>query len=153
MSLSVCGQCGTRYAVGVARCPHCSSTEVAADEVGRVPTVVGVHCTNNDCPACGKQRRVVLQRVAMGVVGMPALLCEVCGCFVAVQWPGELKEDNDMPKITVHGGPSDADGPRVVGGGWSDNDQDAGGEHAVTVGETGPEPVALPEGTDRKSVV
>lgn len=146
MSLQVCGQCGTRYAVGIAACPHCSSTELAAEDVGRVPTVVGVHCPNEDCAACGRQRRVVLQRAAMGVVALPVLLCEVCGCHVVIRWPGELKEDSDMPKITVHGGASG--GPQVVGGSWGDEQNtDAPDKDFVMVGEQGTEVVHLPAGS------
>lgn len=140
MSLTVCGQCGTRYAIGVDRCPHCSSTEVAPDGVGRVPVAVTVHCPADYCDAYGKQRRVVLRQVAMGIVEIPTLLCTACGSRAAVRWPGQLKEDNDMPKITVHGGPTN--GPAVVGGSWGDEQRAAApDENVVMVGEHGLERV------------
>jgi hypothetical protein len=108
MSLQVCGQCGTRYAIGVAACPHCSSTELAPDEVGRVPFGVSVSCTTDGCRAVGQSKRVPLRRVAMGVVELPTYVCEPCGHPLAVRWPGELRKETDMPKITVHGGASNA---------------------------------------------
>lgn len=147
MSLQVCGQCGTRYALGVDRCPHCSSTDLAPDNVGRVPLVVHVHCPNETCEAHGRQRRLVLQRVVTGVVALPALLCEISGDQVIVRWPGALQEDSSMPKITVHGGPTGAGEPRVVGAGWGESTDDTAAQQGVvTVGETGPEMVAPPAG-------
>lgn len=144
MSLSVCGQCGTRYAVGLTTCPHCSSTEVADDSVGRIPIAVTVHCTAEYCEAYGKQRRVVLRRAVMGVVELPTLLCEVCGSHAAVRWPGEPRKEEDMPKITVHGGPTNAAAPIVTGGSWGDPPDETADQ--ATVSETGPELVELPAG-------
>lgn len=148
MSLLVCGQCGTRYAVGLTACPHCSCTEVADDSVGRIPIAVTVHCPAEPCEVYGKQRRIVLRRAVMGVVELPTLLCEVCGSQVAVRWPGEVRKEQDMPKITVHGGPSNASVPIVTGGSWGDPQDEIAEPVSTTktVGESGPEVVELPEG-------
>lgn len=46
-------------------------------------------------------RRVPVRLVALDVIDVPNLRCARCG---AAMW---VKEDGSMPKITVHGGPSD----------------------------------------------
>jgi len=64
-------------------------------------------------------------------VGAPA--CPHCGST------DHYEEGSVMPKITVHGGPSNA-GARVVGGGWSDTTTP---DEWPTVSEQ--EPVAAPD--------
>ncbi|MEU4804317.1 SAP domain-containing protein [Actinosynnema sp. NPDC023587] len=143
--MPVCGQCGTRYAIGVAVCPHCASTELADDTVGRVPAAVTAGCTSDGCRMAGQKRRVLLRRAAVGVVELPTYLCEVCGSRLALWWPGELREDPKMAKVTVHGGPSNAadpNGPDVappsrVAEEPVERSADQG--DVVTVGEHGPE--------------
>lgn len=97
MSLQKCGQCSTRYAAGLEACPHCGSAERAPEATPMLPTVEAV-CTTEACPAKGRGRQVVARTVAPGVLGVPRLACASCG-----EWMEET-----MPKITRHGGPSNA---------------------------------------------
>jgi hypothetical protein len=72
----------------------------------RLPAVE-VACTGPNCPAAGAgPRRVHLRPAAPGFVEMPVLLCTLCGRQARVVRPWPMEED--MPKITVHGGPSNA---------------------------------------------
>lgn len=112
MALEVCAGCSTRYAVGALRCPHCGSTERADGvSVGAVPPMVTVECTtaHDGCRFAGGPRRVRLSLLAPGVVELPTLLCAGCGSTLLITWPDPTaKEDDTMPKITVHGGSTDA---------------------------------------------
>ena len=60
-----------------------------------LPTVEAV-CTTEACPARGRVRQVVVRMVAAGVLGVPRLACASCGAWM----------EENMPKITRHGGPS-----------------------------------------------
>jgi hypothetical protein len=103
MATEVCEECGTRCAVGVPRCPHCSSTRLVPEEqlAALVPSLT-VCCTNQACAVQGVQRRVGLVQVVPGVLVLPRLVCARCGYEL-------LKVTEDIvPKITVHGGPSNA---------------------------------------------
>lgn len=85
-----------------------------------------VECGNSTCKYAGKRRRVHLRPVAPGVLEMPRLVCAGCGLDMptVTPWPPVPdEEDTTMPKITVHGGPTN--------------------EYAF-VGEHGPELVVLP---------
>jgi hypothetical protein len=78
-----------------------------------VPQVT-VACNNRQCRAYGVQRRVLLQQIAVGVLARPALLCATCSLNMAEATDGEQQEapdgadseEDDMAKVTVHGGPS-----------------------------------------------
>jgi DNA-directed RNA polymerase subunit RPC12/RpoP len=89
--------------VGAPRCPHCSSKSLVPEEAlaGLMPSLT-VCCANEVCPAEGVQRRVGLTQVVPGVLDLPRLVCARCGYEL-------LKVTEDIvPKITVHGGPSNA---------------------------------------------
>jgi hypothetical protein len=106
-----CAACTTTYAVGAAKCPHCGSTERTDQPGGAVLPSVTVACANDVCRYAGRQRRVHLRTAAPGVLEMPPLICAGCGLQVptVAPWPPiNEPEDEDMAKITVHGGPSDA---------------------------------------------
>ena len=104
MANEVCEECGTRCAVGVPRCPQCSSKSLVPEEAlaGLMPSLT-VCCANEACPAEGVERRVGLTQIVPGVLDLPRLVCARCGYEL-------LKVTEDIvPKITVHGGPSNAD--------------------------------------------
>ncbi|GAA4226093.1 hypothetical protein GCM10022254_09910 [Actinomadura meridiana] len=105
MSLNVCAGCSSAYAVGLPACPQCGSTEVAGG--GAAPTLpqIKVACQTEGCRAAGKVTTMRLPQVALNIVQVPALACAVCGhpVEVVVAW-----KDNDMPKITKRGGPTNA---------------------------------------------
>lgn len=118
MSLLVCQECSTRYAPDIDRCPHCSSTRRVEDG-GRGPLLpfVVVACTvePSACRGYGIARRVHLRGVGPGVVEWPSLICAHCGSALEVlrSWldkptENESDEESGMPRITVHGGPSNA---------------------------------------------
>lgn len=108
MALSVCEECGTRYAVGVPACPNCSSTMRVEDgTVGTVPVLVTTACTTRTCRYEGIRRQVALRLAALGVAELPTLVCVACGSHLPVTWPGPA-EGEKMPKITRHGGATNA---------------------------------------------
>lgn len=100
MANEVCEECGTRCAVGVPRCPQCSSTRLVAEDAlsSLVPSLT-VCCPNQACPAEGVQRRVGLSQVVPGVLLLPRLVCARCGYEL-------LNLEDIVAKITVHGGPT-----------------------------------------------
>lgn len=104
-----CADCTTTYAVGAARCPHCGSTERSDGRGGAVLPSLTVECANGGCVHAGKRRRVHLRTAAPGVLEMPCLVCAGCGLEMptVTAWPPVTESEEDtMPKITVHGGPS-----------------------------------------------
>lgn len=106
MSLPTCAGCSTRYAAGLERCPHCGSTE-REQARGSVLPAITAECRNEGCRAYGQPRQVMLRTVAVGVVEAPgALICTACWWQMHTA-PLRVEEEN-MPKITVHGGPSNA---------------------------------------------
>lgn len=108
MSVWACGECGARYAVGAPRCPQCKANDPREDvQTGVALPFLTVACPGRDCTAYGVQRRVLLRTVAQGVVERPPLHCAACGRQVETVTE-EKQEDTDMPKITVHGGASNA---------------------------------------------
>lgn len=114
MALETCVGCSTRYAVGLAACPNCRSTERTAGGVAVVPLMADTACTNSVCGSAGIQRRVVLSRPALGVVELPTLLCAGCGHVLPLAWPGpgvESDGDSMSPKITRKGGASNKRDP------------------------------------------
>lgn len=104
-----CAGCTTTYAVGAAKCPQCGSTERTDRAGGTVLPSVTVACSNEVCRFEGRERRVHLRTAAPGVVEVPRLACAGCGFDMptVTPWPPVAEsEDEDMPKITVHGGAS-----------------------------------------------
>lgn len=78
--------------------------------------IIAVACGTHGCRAFGAVRRVRLKHVAMGLVEAPRLLCIGCGLEpqTVQSWPTAVMEGPDMPKITVHGGPSNAGEPQTA---------------------------------------
>lgn len=113
MALETCADCSTRYAVGLAACPNCRSTERTDGGAAVVPLMVGTACTNSVCGSAGVPRRVMLPRPAVGVVELPTLLCAACGWVLPLSWPGTVVESDGevMPKITRLGGASNKRDP------------------------------------------
>ncbi|WP_159391136.1 hypothetical protein [Streptomyces viridochromogenes] len=104
-----CAGCTTTYSVGAPRCPNCGSTERTEGRGGAVLPSLTVECGNGACPHVGKRRRVHLRTAAPGVLEMPRLVCAGCGLDMptVTPWPPVTgSEEDTMPKITVHGGPS-----------------------------------------------
>lgn len=133
MALWVCSGCSTRYAPGLERCPHCSSPERTEEGGGRsrLPWIE-VACPTAACPAAGVARRVYLRQVLPGIVELPSLGCLRCGgAMPAVAWRPPPKEETDMPKITAHGGPTNAAEAAVA--------SDAVGSDATVTVDTGGE--------------
>jgi rRNA maturation protein Nop10 len=104
-TLQSCVACSTQFAIGLDACPHCGSTEY---EVGgvvvarRFPSFVSVSCT-----ACSRGPWTVrLGGPHPGLIELPTLFCASCGSQVQVPWPP--KEEPMSPKITVHGGATNA---------------------------------------------
>jgi hypothetical protein len=134
MALVVCEDCSTRYAPDVERCPHCGSgTAVAEDVVEQrrplLPVRV-VQCRNSACPAVGITRRVPLRHAGPGVFEQPGLVCARCRAPMA---DVETSEEESMAKITVHGGPSNADDPDPVAD--PEQPEQPAGEDAESGGE------------------
>lgn len=108
MTVHMCAGCSTRYALDLPACPHCGSAEVESEGVvgrRRLPLfAAGV------CDGCARQWHVRLSQVQPGLVELPRLFCASCGSQVQLPWP---PVEDDMPKITRSGGPSNAraDGP------------------------------------------
>ncbi|GGU13238.1 hypothetical protein [Streptomyces violascens] len=109
MTLVTCDPCTARYPDDVGACPNCGST--AQQGAGAAVPSVTVVCRTEYCPARGVERRLMLRAAAPGVLERPAPLCASC----LLPMP-ELTEDHDMPKITVHGGPT-VDTPTSAEGG------------------------------------
>jgi cell division septation protein DedD len=146
--LKTCTECTTRCAVDLGECPQCGGTDFATGS-GRAPLLpqMKVVCRTEGCRAAGKTQTVRLPSVGVNLVQVPAISCVLCGYFVdtveswpPVSWPPEARQEGDeMPKITRHGGPSNAGTPE---GGVTHTDQpppDGTGEPAAA---------ALREGKD-----
>lgn len=103
MSTLTCAACTTPYPPDLQACPHCGSVEYTEDGVvvaRRLPAYITVTCT------CGRgpwQFRLPL--VATGLIQLAPLYCASCGSQVQIPWP---PSEDAMPKITVHGGPTNA---------------------------------------------
>ncbi|MEU8362326.1 hypothetical protein AB0C27_40540 [Nonomuraea sp. NPDC048882] len=136
MALWVCSGCSTRYAPGLEACPHCASCERVEEGGGgsRLP-FLDVACGNADCPAFAVVRRVYLRSPAPGVVEVPKVL-RCVRCWLAMPaLAGSMEES--MPKITRHGGASNArDAVPATGGVVGD---------VTVVGEDDPQGLLLPE--------
>lgn len=105
MTLRVCADCSTQYALGLSACPHCGSSDFVSEEgavTKRLPLFVTL-----SCPDCGRGPWTVrLSSVTSGLIELPTLACASCGSRVPVTWPPE--EEPMSPKITVHGGATNA---------------------------------------------
>lgn len=107
MSTWGCGVCGTRYAVGAPRCPQCSANQPVTAPPSSPLASLTVACLPGDsgCRYGGVTRRVMLPQIVPGVIDMPDLRCAGCGRHMAST---TTEGAEDMPKITVHGGASNA---------------------------------------------
>ncbi len=113
-----CAGCTTTYTVGAAKCPQCGSSERTDRPGGTVLPSVTVACGNAACRYEGRERRVHLRTAAPGVVEVPRLACAGCGFDMptVTPWPPVTdSEDTEVPKITVHGGASNADAEPEAG--------------------------------------
>lgn len=103
-TVQTCVACSTCFAIGLDACPHCGSTEYETDGVviaRRFPSFVSVSCT-----PCGRGPWTVrLGGPHPGLIELPTLFCASCGSQVQVPWP---PVEDSMPKITVHGGATNA---------------------------------------------
>jgi len=101
-TVRTCADCTTQYALDLAACPHCGSSNYTEDGTAykRLPMFVTVSCTGGHGPWT-----VRLQSAHSGLVELPTLACASCGSRVQVTWP---PKEEAMPKITVAGGPSNA---------------------------------------------
>lgn len=107
MSTLICGGCTARYSVGAEKCPQCGANEPRAEHEQRLNLhSLNVECGNEECAAHGIRRRVLLNVIAPGVLAWPALLCATCGLHVTYIPDEPQQEEVDMPKVTVHTGPS-----------------------------------------------
>lgn len=106
MSVWACGDCGAHYAVGAPRCPQCKANKPITEQPSSPLASLTVACLPADsgCRFGGVVRRVMLPQIVPGVIDMPDLRCAGCGR----QMTNVKEEAADMPKITVHGGPTNA---------------------------------------------
>lgn len=107
MSLRTCADCSTQYSLDLAACPHCGSSDFVTEEgavAKRFPLSLSL-----SCPQCGRGPWTYrLNSVTSGLIELPTLACAACGSRVPVTWPPE--EEPMSPKITVHGGATNAHG-------------------------------------------
>lgn len=106
MSVWACGECGAHYAVGAPRCPQCKATKPITEQPSSPLASLTVACLPADsgCRHGGVVRRVMLPQIVPGVIDMPDLRCAGCGAAMTRIEEGA----QDMPKITVHGGATNA---------------------------------------------
>lgn len=104
MSLFTCAGCTTSYASDLQSCPHCGSGDYVEEGhvvARRLPLFVSVACAQ-----CGRGPwNLRLPQLMPGLIHLPSLFCALCGSQVQVPWP---PVEEDMPKITVHGGATNA---------------------------------------------
>ncbi|MGW6502961.1 hypothetical protein [Nonomuraea angiospora] len=69
-----------------------------------------VTCPTAGCRAEGVVRRIHLPMIIPGVVEQPTYRCVPCGAVMLPvdAWPALAGTEENMPKITAHGGPSNA---------------------------------------------
>lgn len=104
MSTVTCAACTTPYPPDLQACPHCGSAEYTEDGVvvaRRLPAYITVSCS--DCGRGPWQLRLPV--VATGLIQLAPLYCASCGSQVQIPWP---PTEDAMPKITVHGGATNA---------------------------------------------
>lgn len=104
-TVRTCADCSTQYALDLAACPHCGSSNYDTDGGvvrRRLPLFVNVVCTS-----CGLGPWTVrLNAVKSGLIELPTLACASCGSRVPVTWPPE--EEPMSPKISALGGATNA---------------------------------------------
>lgn len=104
-NLRICADCSTQYSVDLMACPHCGSSDFVSEEGAvseRLPLFVTLTCTG-----CGRGPWTVrLTPVTSGLIELPTLGCASCGSRVPITWPP--LEEPMSPKITVHGGATNA---------------------------------------------
>lgn len=108
MSLLHCGRCSTRFAVGLAECPQCGGTDYREGGGDLAVPAVQVACRTDGCRARDRVRRVRLAAVDQHFVQAPGLLCAACGAAPEIVTPWPLEKGDPVPKITKHGGPTNA---------------------------------------------
>lgn len=140
--MRTCADCSTQYAMDIAACPHCGSSNYT-DEGGVVVKRLPLFLTVS-CPDCGRGPWPVrLTSVATGLIILPALACASCGSRVPVTWPPE--EEPMSPKITVNGGATNAHGSDV-------SPADAvSGPQVAAEGDLGPSTSDEPEASDAET--
>lgn len=107
MSAWVCGECTAAYSVGAPRCPQCGAQDPRVADEAEVTR--RVRCLGQDCDAYGVVRVVPVRLVAPGVVERPPLHCTGCDRFM--ETVGDEESGDEMPKISVHEGPTNAADP------------------------------------------
>jgi hypothetical protein len=113
MSAQVCADCTAAYSIGAPACPQCGANNPRADGDTASSLTVTVRCPGQECPAYGTHRVVSLRLAAPGVVERPPLHCTECGRALETVHDEEQEKEQDMPKTTVHNGPSVADVPET----------------------------------------
>jgi ribosomal protein L40E len=114
MSAQVCANCTAAYSVGAPACPQCGANNPRPDTDAPAGPSTTVRCPGQECPAYGVKRVVALRLAAPGVVERVALHCLHCDRALETVTDEEEREEQDMPKTTVHGGPSIEGAPETV---------------------------------------
>ncbi|GAA4924519.1 DNA-directed RNA polymerase subunit RPC12/RpoP [Nonomuraea thailandensis] len=112
MAMLVCSDCSTRYAQDLETCPHCGGrerVEEGSTQGSRLP-FLDVTCPTAGCRAEDVVRRIHQPMIVPGVVERPTYVCVSCGAVMlpVAGWPGLAGMEENMPKITRHGGPTNA---------------------------------------------
>lgn len=106
MSTVACAACTTPYASDLDACPHCGSGDYVEEGhavTRRLPLFVKAACSQ-----CGRGPwNLRLPQLLPGLIDLPDLFCASCGSQVQFAWPAPVEEDMS-PKITVHGGATNA---------------------------------------------
>lgn len=146
MSAQICAECTAAYSIGAPYCPQCGANNPRTDVDAPAGPSVTVRCPGEDCAVYSVKRVVALRAAAIGVLERPALHCAACDrALETVTDNEEEQEEQDMPKTTVHGGPSIEGAPESVV-------EMANGELATTGEEQSEEePSPTPEGPGTSS--
>jgi hypothetical protein len=131
MSAQVCAECTAAYSIGAAQCPQCGANNPRPDGEGPAAPSTAVRCPGEDCEAYGVVRNVPVQLVAPGIEARPQMHCTACGRHVEVVHDEETGDD-DMPKVTLHGGASDATFDGEGGEESSPTPEEAGGTSSAS---------------------
>lgn len=135
MSAQVCKNCTAAYSIGAPQCPQCGANNPRPQDDGPNGPVTKVRCGNPECANGGVARVVPLRLAAPGVVERTALYCAACD-WAMEPVDDDENGDDDMPKSTVHEGPSNAaDPPDEEGGEQSSPTPEADGTTSSTSSE------------------
>ena len=146
-TLRTCADCSTQYAVDLDACPHCGSSD-SVDEGGAASKRLPLYVTLS-CPGCARGPWTFrLPVVATGLIDLPTLACASCGSRVPVTWPPE--EEPMSPKITVHGGATNAREAEVSPAAAASQSPQVVAEDDL--GRTNPEPAPEVEAEDAAPV-